>query len=353
MASDTDNLFYNRAMWAQALLFLVLWPAINISLIAGALNAFGAFHSGVLLIVALRVWSIFALAFLAVRAVSFCVSQFHWSIGFRTQLGLQAILIVVCALAFSPMTNVQEFIPMPRVRFVTFSILILEIIIYAFVMAILKIQEREFRNQLNLQQAELNSLRMQSNPHFLFNTLNLIASEIDDSNVKAKALIYDLSDLLRQNVKLAKTDWIDLGEELHLAALFLVLQKKRFSDRLTFDIDYDNDVEHCRVPSLFLLPVVENAIKHGVATYARKAHISIHAEDIGGKLKLQIQDTGDPFDEDKIAHGNGWRILLRTLKLHFENDFEAQLASSEDGACITIVIPIVDRTAEIKSAKKL
>lgn len=98
---------------------------------------------------------------------------------------------------------------------------------------------------------------------------------------------------------------------------------------MTFDIDYPDEVESIKVPSLFLLPVIENAIKYGVEPNTHESHISVLIDKEEDKICIQVIDSGGRFDSTTIKPGNGLRILHDTLRLHFANDYSAKLTSEE------------------------
>ena len=145
--------------------------------------------------------------------------------------------------------------------------------------------------------------------------------------------------MLRDTVKLASQQWVTLEEELRLVELYLLLQQKRFEDRLTFDIDCPSDLDKCHIPSLLLLPAVESAIKHGVAPYAKAAHIGIHIALNQENMMIEVQDTGEPFNDKLLKHGEGLRILHETLRLHFGTEYLVSLTSSEEGASLLLRFP--------------
>ncbi|TMP39005.1 histidine kinase [Pseudoalteromonas rubra] len=154
---------------------------------------------------------------------------------------LRPFSIILLYILIGPVVNLPTTNPAAQVTFLPIVIMLLETSVYIAVMLMFKQQAYYFQSQLQAQKAELQMLKMQSNPHFLFNTLNLIASEVTLEPHKAKALIYDLSDLLRQTIELTKHQFVALEQELKLAELYLVLQQKRFADRLTFDLDCQSE----------------------------------------------------------------------------------------------------------------
>jgi LytS/YehU family sensor histidine kinase len=182
-------------------------------------------------------------------------------------------------------------------------------------------------------------LKSQSNPHFLFNTLNLITAEISTDPNRARETVFDLADLLRSSIKLAEERLVSVTEEMHLVSLYLNLQQRRFRDRLTFSIEIDPRTAELQIPSLLLQPVVENTIKWAVAPYADPASIEIATRLCGGRLSIVVKDSGPAFDEDKIVEGNGFRILRRTLDLQYQANYQLSLSSTADGGVFSLDLP--------------
>jgi LytS/YehU family sensor histidine kinase len=218
-------------------------------------------------------------------------------------------------------------------------IVILEIAVYLAVRRMLIQNSKSYASALALRESELAVVRSQGNPHFMFNTLNLINAEISDDPENAKEILFDLADLLRKSLRLSQHTFTTVSEEAELAGLYLTLQKKRFKRRLTFDIDIDEAVRDMQCPALLLQPVIENAVKHAVAPYAAPAHIYLQATLRDHCLALIVKDTGPPFDESKVADGNGMRIVRKTLDLHYAGHYEMQLTSRESGGEFSIRIP--------------
>lgn len=335
-------LFSIKDITIQVIVFLIVWPILNTAIVAAVIVSLEKYSTFILLEFAVRIWGFFFVIFLIIRLTHWLFDITKWKNHSKLNFIVQGVLIIFMAMLTSPIaTSLPDLFEISNLNFPvpSLTILSLQVIVYVTVMLLLEHQKQGFQTRLSLQQAELNGLRMQSNPHFLLNTLNLIAFEINDSNQKAKDLIFDLSDLLKQTIMMTQRNWVKLQDELHLASLYLTLQSKRYEDRLTFDIDYADDVESHSVPSLFLLPVVENAIKYGVEPYPHEAHISILVDLEGDYIHIQVLDTGNEFDPKKIQLGNGLRILHETLRLHFGDDYSVTLVSEPQGGCLSIKLP--------------
>ncbi|HJR07716.1 MAG TPA: histidine kinase [Pyrinomonadaceae bacterium] len=157
-------------------------------------------------------------------------------------------------------------------------------------------REREVRaTQLEAQlaQAQLQALKMQLHPHFLFNTLNGIAGLVRDQKNKAAVdMLVGLSDLLRYTLENAGKQEVPLREELDFLELYLDIQKMRFPDRLQVEMRVASNTLDALVPNLILQPLVENAIRHGVSLRADRGMIRITAERADGVLQIVVHDDG-------------------------------------------------------------
>ena len=148
------------------------------------------------------------------------------------------------------------------------------------------------RLRAQLSEASLRALKMQLNPHFLFNTLNSISSLMYSDVESADAMLARLSEFLRMTLDRDLADEIPLQQEIEFVRRYLEIEKIRFDDRLQVRIDVDGDVHEAAVPSLALQPLVENAIHHGIAPRPEGGAIEIRARREDGRLHLSVADDG-------------------------------------------------------------
>ncbi len=169
-------------------------------------------------------------------------------------------------------------------------------------------REREQRTlalEAQLAGAELQALRMQLHPHFLFNTLNTIAMLVREQDVTASVkLITQLSDVLRQVLRSVDTQEVPLSEEIAFTKSYLEIEEVRFADRLRIRWSLDDGVMHGRVPHLILQPLVENALRHGIAPREDAGLMEIGARREGNRLLVWVSDDG-PGLSATYAAGDG------------------------------------------------
>ena len=201
-------------------------------------------------------------------------------------------------------------------------------------------EERE-QLEARLARAQLQSLRLQLHPHFLFNTLNTINALIGTDRHAAERVISGLSELLRMSLSNASEQEVTLAKELELLAHYIEIQQIRFQDRLTVNFRIDPDARFALVPNLMLQPLVENAIRHGIAPRAAPGHVIVSAARRGNRLELSVVDDGvgeraAREHRDGVGLGN---TRARLLSLYgSEHRFEAG-GGSTGGFTVRIDIP--------------
>jgi two-component system, LytTR family, sensor kinase len=207
-----------------------------------------------------------------------------------------------------------------------------------------KYREREFRaSQLEAQlaQAQLDSLRMQLHPHFLFNTLNGIVGLVRDrKNDRAVDMLVGLSDLLRHTLEHSDRQEVQLKEELGFIQLYLNIQQMRFSDRLTIEMDVAPDTTKALVPNLILQPLAENALRHGFGRSVASGVIGIRARAENGSLKLTVYDNGaglPPSWQLATSKGIGLANTAARLEQLYNDDHQFDIRNRTGGGVEVIL----------------
>jgi two-component system LytT family sensor kinase len=205
-----------------------------------------------------------------------------------------------------------------------------------------KYQEREFR----LAQAQLQALRMQLHPHFLFNTLNAIAELVYSDPKAADRSILRLSELLRFSLASEKSQEVTLKKEIDFLEKYVEIQKTLMRDRLQVRVSIDPHALDARVPNMLLQPLVENAIKHGISPRPEGGSIEVNARRLDSKLSIEITDDGLGMtgQEEDARTGVGLINTRERLK-HLYGDSHSFNLSSSPGRGVTIRIEIPFRKA--------
>lgn len=164
----------------------------------------------------------------------------------------------------------------------------------------LQLQSSELRTEL--MRAQLSALKMQLQPHFLFNTLNAVVVLVrQQKGREAEETLARLSDLLRWVLDDVESQEVPLRRELEYLRLYLAIEHTRFQDRLRIDLAIDPDVLDARVPHMGLQPLVENAIRHGIERRAAAGRVSVRASRENGLVRIDVEDDGPGFAQDASA----------------------------------------------------
>ena len=210
------------------------------------------------------------------------------------------------------------------------------------------LQLRAFQLESQLAKAQLQTLRMQLNPHFLFNTLHSISALVrEDNKILAIRMITELGDLLRQTLQLSGSQEVTLREELEFLKKYLNLEQIRFQDRLQIQMLIEPETVSANVPYLILQPLVENAIRHGISQSRKASLIEVRTSKQNGNLVMQVRDNGPGLPIDWKGW-NGKSIGLPNIKARLEslyqNSYHFELKNSEEGGALaTISIPFASR----------
>lgn len=205
-------------------------------------------------------------------------------------------------------------------------------------------RDRELRSlelEAQLAQAQIMALRMQLNPHFLFNTLNTIAMLVRESdNDRAVRMLAGLGSLLRHVLEDIGRQQVPLSEEIEFIQRYLDIEGLRFEDRLRVRIDVEPGLFDALVPNLILQPLVENAIRHGIARRGAAGHLRITATQDHKRILLSVRDDGPGLGEDAASGGKAGVGLENTrARLHRLYGAEGQLKvmDADGGGVIAVV----------------
>ena len=200
------------------------------------------------------------------------------------------------------------------------------------------------RLEKSYSQARLNALRMQLDPHFLFNALNTISSHVERDPRLTRSMIEHLGDLLRMSLETKDRQEVPLAEELAFLDHYLEIQKIRFGEQLEVVIDVAPEVRYASVPSLFLQPLVENAIRHGISRRATGGTVSVIAQKIGENLSIRVEDDGaglPPAWSLERSAGLGLSVTRERMAGLYPDDYSFMVRRRpEGGTAVEIMLPL-------------
>ena len=193
--------------------------------------------------------------------------------------------------------------------------------------------------ETQLVQAQLQALKMQLQPHFLFNSMNAVSALMTQDVKAARRMLAQLSQFLRLVLEGTDEQEVTLEQELYLTRLYLEIEQTRFSDRLAVCYDIAPNTQSALLPALLLQPVVENAVRHGIAPRAGVGELAVRAEKQGDRLLLQVRDNGQGA-ADTAARGIGLRNLESRLATLYGQHYALAVDSApECGYCLRLSIP--------------
>lgn len=200
-------------------------------------------------------------------------------------------------------------------------------------------ENRAIEARVLAREAELKALRAQVNPHFLFNSLHSISALTSVDAARARDMCVRLSDFLRSTLKLGDRETITLEEELSLARSYLEVEQIRFGARLRIDQAIEDECRDCRVPPLLLQPLVENAIKHGMATLVEGGVIRLEVRRRGRSLRIVIENDFDPESPSPRRNGVGLANVRSRLKARYGEDAEIETSAKDNRYRAALAIP--------------
>lgn len=216
---------------------------------------------------------------------------------------------------------------------------------YHFLLNFTQAEMNGLRMQATMKETELNKIKSQLNPHFMFNSMNSIRALIDENPGKAKEAVTQLSNILRNTLMMEKNKLIPFEDEMKIVSDYLNLEKIRFEERLVFNIESSPETSSFFVPPLLLQTLVENGIKHGISKLTRGGEISIRSSVLNDILTIQIKNSGIYNKNQTSDSGFGLKNSIERLNYLFDEKATVTI-DNEDGMVLTkINIP---RPKEIK-----
>jgi two-component system LytT family sensor kinase len=208
--------------------------------------------------------------------------------------------------------------------------------------------------EAQLAQAQLNALKMQLHPHFLFNTLNSISALLHEDVEAADRMVARLGDFLRLTLDNSESQEVTLDQELEFLRCYLDIELTRFQDRLRVEFDIAPETRDALTPNLILQPLVENAIRHGIAHRIEPGIVEISGNRHGDKLRIEVRDDGPGFTSNnggashngRFREGIGLANTRARLERLYGSGYVLQLSNgAQGGAIVTVEIPFHVREA--------
>src|ERR1700684_1115035 len=187
--------------------------------------------------------------------------------------------------------------------------------------------------------AELKALKAQVNPHFLFNSLNSISALTSSDPAKAREMCLLLADFLRMTLGLGEKTTIPLSEELTLLHRFLAIEKVRFGSRLQMTENITDDCKNVLIPPLLLQPLVENAVKHGIANLPEGGQVHLAAECENGRLSIEVKNTFDPEATPSHRNGMGLANVRQRLDARYPKLASMRVNTTADQFQVNLSLP--------------
>lgn len=289
--------------------------------------------------------------------------RWSWAQHPPWQLGLRALLLSVVAMAvdFVVLESLRHVVGIEfnlRLPLLLFGTSLGRVCIYAGWSALylavshfLALQERELslaRVELAARDAELQVLRAQLNPHFLFNALHTIVAEADDDPARVKKITLGLSELLRFSLR-QREHVARFGEELEAIENYLRIEGLRFEEKLDWQIDVTPAAREARVPTSLLLPLVENAIKYGQQTSRGQLVLRLGADVRGSRMEAFVENSGmwvEPDPHSKRSTGLGLANLRRRLALLCGSQAMLTITFPEGQVRMSVTVPTAGEVRE-------
>ncbi|MEQ8623400.1 MAG: histidine kinase [Vicingaceae bacterium] len=247
---------------------------------------------------------------------------------------------------FKPLEVLQTTLNL-SVNFVMWSLLYF---LFHFIQNYRKEEIKNLQWQALSTEVELNKLKSQLNPHFIFNSMNSIRALVDENPSKSKDSITQLSNILRSSLLMGRKKVISFSEEIQLVRDYLSLEKTRFEERLKINFKIDERVYNHKIPPMILQTLVENGIKHGISKLEEGGTLSICAENRGSDLYISIENSGKILESGKEEKGFGLLNSRQRLKLLYSDRGSLTIKNTDHNSVLAeLIIPEETRVFKINT----
>jgi two-component system LytT family sensor kinase len=221
------------------------------------------------------------------------------------------------------------------------------VIVYCLIVSIIYLFDRHVRAahlEARLAHARLENLRLQLQPHFLFNALNTISAVMYEDPRRADGMICRLSDLLRSTITGSDAQEVPLEREIATLELYLDIMRQRFEDKLRVDVTIAPEVRQALVPHLLLQPLVENSIRYGVDPESLAVNVQVTAERDGGATRLRVRDHGRGLPGGRFRKGTGLSNTAERLEKLYGSGHRLEFENCPEGGGLAVTVALPFRT---------
>jgi two-component system sensor histidine kinase AlgZ len=203
-----------------------------------------------------------------------------------------------------------------------------------------ELEARAMQTSVQAREAELKALKAQINPHFLFNSLNSISALTSIDPSRARDMCVLLGDFLRLTLGLGEKPAVRLSEELDLLRKYMAIEKVRFGARLKMNEEIQEDSKDCLLPPLLLQPLVENAVKHGIAGLPEGGDVRLTVERQNGRLAILVENSWDPEAPPRRSGGLGLKIVQQRLEARYGKDASLRVNTEGERFQVILSLPV-------------
>ncbi len=223
-------------------------------------------------------------------------------------------------------------------------IMCLWVVLYLMIKQIRNNRQQQLKNaqlEASLHATELNALKAQLNPHFIFNCLNNMRAMAIDDGEKTREMITNLSEILKYSFQFGDHNQVTVSREIQHVKNYLALESIQFEDRLSYDFKVDTAVEQLAIPTLSIQLLVENAIKHGIMGLTEGGHIQINITQVNQVLTITVTNTGQLTHQSKESTGVGLTNLKQRLALIYGDQATVKIQNiGQDQVAVQVNIPV-------------
>ena len=321
--------------------FFIYLPLTN-SVIAGIMTMTTGDAGAALVIgLALRIWLLFLTAYALLLIQAVLLQRAVASVKSYLRFALYCTSIAAAAL------TVDKLIGLPfRLTEVLSPSYGAPFLLTVQLVALLAYRQAVADRQTSLEQvnsrqeAELKLIRGQNNPHFLFNTLNLIISTIPEDPELSQELLHDLSSYLRKTVTASQEKLSTVEEEIQLSKAYLNIMSQRFAGRLSYSVSMPYACAGIAIPPLIFQSVIENAVKFGVAKHSGESRIALSISRVDKQLTIEICNDGATGISSASTESMGLRITEAVLQSEYGDDYELNVTTLGNTYTVAFLLPI-------------